>query len=63
MDKTTVPDKLWIAKSDLVNIEPNDPEHVKYLLQGSTIFYQPGIYHYFILQFLHSDFKLYVKDK
>jgi hypothetical protein len=54
---------IWIAKLDSVNIEPNDPESVEYLLQGATLFYHPGNYHYFILQFLQSDFKLYVKDK
>ena len=53
---------LWIAKLDSVNIEHNDPESVEYLLQGSTLFYRPSNYHYFILQFLQSDFQLYIKE-
>ena len=38
-------------------------EGIKYLLQGSTIFYLPSNYHYFIIQFLQSGFQLYVKEK
>jgi hypothetical protein len=52
---------IWVSKLHSVNIEPNDPESIEYLLQGATLFYCPGNYHYFILQFLQSDFKLYVK--
>ena len=50
---------LWIGTVTAINIEPSDPEHIKYLLDGNDIFYIPSNYHYFILQFLQSGFKLY----
>jgi hypothetical protein len=50
---------LWIGNVTAINIEPSDPEHIKYLLDGNDVCCTPSNYHYFILQFLQSGFKLY----
>lgn len=54
---------VWIAKINPVNIELNDPEKVRYFLQGCSVFYLPSNYQYFIIQFLESGFQLYTKNK
>ena len=51
---------LWIGNVTDINIEPSDPEHIKYLLDGNDVFYNLSNYQYFILQFLQSGFKLYI---
>jgi hypothetical protein len=51
---------LWIGNVSHINIEDNDPENIVFLLSGSDTFYTPSNWQYFILQFLQSEFQLYI---
>jgi hypothetical protein len=52
---------LWIGKVSTINIEYKDPENIKFLLEGSELFYKPSTWQYLILQFLQSGFQIYTK--
>jgi len=51
---------LWIGKVSIINIEPKDPENIKFLLDGAETIFSPSNWQYFILQFLQSGFQLYI---
>jgi hypothetical protein len=51
----------WVGILDIINLDSVDSENVKFLLNGSDIFYRPSNYQYIILQFIQSGFQLYVK--
>lgn len=52
---------LWIGLVNIINLEHKDHENIKFLLDGCEKFYSPSNYQYFIIQFLHSGFQLYIK--
>jgi hypothetical protein len=52
----------WLGKVNIVNIEPNDPECLEFLLSGYDIFYSCDNIQYLISNFINSGFLLYLKN-
>ena len=52
---------IWIGKFIIINIENEDLENIKFLLDGNEIIYAPSEYQQLIIHFIQSGFRLYTK--
>lgn len=52
---------MWLCKTDIINVEPNDPDHIEFLLDGCEVLTNVENIQYSILGFLHAGFKIYLK--
>jgi hypothetical protein len=50
----------WICKTELYNLEPGDPEQIKYYLDGMEVLFSSDTAQYLMLQFVHSGFDMYI---
>lgn len=52
---------LWLCKSDIVNVEKGDPEHIQFILGGMDIIYSLDNLNYMLMDLANNGFLFYVK--
>jgi hypothetical protein len=52
---------MWLCRTDIVNAEHGDPEHLRFLLSGCDVITSIDNAHYSILGFLGAGFSLFIK--